>query len=1036
MWEMVDHAVLQQDGGYTYGGEGTYDYVDDANCTITFKWTIEEKEVDLSKIDFEYWNGLDVDTLGNQIWQKYDPKDPPQKSGGNFQVRIPNSNLPEGVTSATAVYGESSRKGPGTMTFDFEFTLDSNHKSSTGSNTISYSMDITGQQVPVNWTLTTLKDANGDDVLDDQNVPYYIYVLDVDPTDPVYPYIEYEYYVSDGAGGYTIISGGIEEVIRPASAGGMGASSTTPKTVYVRPVLSSSAPTTNGISDYVLKFSTSGVEYKKETVGTDKDIVDVTAGTTSMTYGGSVTVADIFKATVRNSDGTPGAALNSAFYTVELYDGTTLLTNNLSSFDFSTLDAKTYQLVFEIKSLYEESYALANSGLDFVVKPVELVVPTLKDGVTLTFNGEEQKLADSLQNFDDKYMEFASNSINEARNANPSYKAIINIKDEFVGNYIFVLPTPTAATTKSPARVVLADGEAGTTAELSNGNATATIYWAINKFVLDTTPNSAWSFTKDGATLSYNGVPAGIKALTMGNDPSLIINVAYYDTDGNPLSDVELKGGNKFLVAAYMDPSCADANNIEFKGQAYDPLTGMTTSPQSVYTVPQSGASAILGNIKDFMTGTLLGLPVWAWFLIALALLILLIIIIVVAAKRRKTKEQREEIKAKKEEEKARKEEERQRKEEERQAQKERLEEERRLQKEKLDAERELAKAKQEAELEKIRMQAQMGAGMAGAGMASMAMQQPMQQAQQPMQQQMPQQQPMQQPMQQQPVQQAQDNTLLAEIRAQMAEMRAENRATQAQMQAMQNMQNQQPHYAPQYAPQYAPAPAPAPAAAPAADSNLMTLMEMKLQMSEMKNQQAVAEMKSAQAVAEVKAAQALAEAKAANHQPESHSQQSQQPIIVMAPSSPMGMMNQNAPYSPNYPNYGGYPSVNMGYGMQALPAPQQMMPPYGMMPNYGYPPYGMVPPYGYPPVAMLPQQTYAPAKAEKEEEPVVTSSSQTNPSMTVSQPPYAYPPGAVMTTTTTIDTSRADSKGVKRTAADSADDVSFDVDGFYDPFN
>ncbi|MDE7454196.1 MAG: hypothetical protein K2N22_07310, partial [Clostridia bacterium] len=141
---------------------------------------------------------------------------------------------------------------------------------------------------------------------------------------------------------------------------------------------------------------------------------------------------------------------------------------------------------------------------------------------------------------------------------------------------------------------------------------------------------------------------------------------------------------------------------------------------------------------------------------------------------RRKTKEEKEEIKARKEEERLRKEEEKQRREEEREAERQRREDERRLQQEKLEAERELAKAKQEAELEKIRAQAQ--AGMVGAGMATMAVQQ------QPAQQIPP-----------QPVQQVQsvDNELLKEMTRQMAELRADNKATQAQLQAMQNNQQQ-----------------------------------------------------------------------------------------------------------------------------------------------------------------------------------------------------------------------------------------------------
>ena len=138
-----------------------------------------------------------------------------------------------------------------------------------------------------------------------------------------------------------------------------------------------------------------------------------------------------------------------------------------------------------------------------------------------------------------------------------------------------------------------------------------------------------------------------------------------------------------------------------------------------------------------------------------------------------------------------------------------------------------------------------------------------------------------------------------------------------------------------------------------------------------------------------------------------------------------------------------------MGYGMQSIPAPQAVMTPYGILPapQQVMTPYGVMPAYGYPPVAMLPQTAaYAPAQPKKEEEePQVTATSQTTPSMTMSQPPYC-PPGAVMTTTTTIDTSKSvenkstessnsvKSSDLRRTAADSADEMTFDIDGFYDP--
>ncbi|MDE6868235.1 MAG: hypothetical protein K2J83_03730, partial [Clostridia bacterium] len=210
----------------------------------------------------------------------------------------------------------------------------------------------------------------------------------------------------------------------------------------------------------------------------------------------------------------------------------------------------------------------------------------------------------------------------------------------------------------------------------------------------------------------------------------------------------------------------ADMGNVVFKtGEG----SCSATSERVSYTVPQSGAAAFIGNVRDFVTKTWLGLPIWAWLAIGLAVLILLIIIIAVACKRRKSKEERAEAKARKEEE-------------------------RQMQREKLEAERELAKAKQEAELEKIRAQAGFaGMGMAGAGMASMAMQQasPQPQPQQPMQMQQPVQQPQMQaqtvqqmPMQmpvQMPSQAAQPSggmnvsEMMAMMFAQFAGMKADN---------------------------------------------------------------------------------------------------------------------------------------------------------------------------------------------------------------------------------------------------------------------
>ncbi len=703
---------------------------DGLTATVRLNWEIEKREIDLSAVPFEYNDGING-------WQPYNPENPPEKTGHNFTIRVTSADMPEGVIKADFIPG-ADQQGPGVMKFELEFELDDNHKAKDGKLTVGYSMTITGKQISANWVVTTLKDADGNEVKDGFNVPYYIYKLDVPETDPAYPFIRYEYYKVDPATGEpdlnAFITGGIDEIIKPTSEGGLGASSNSRVQVYVRAFLDGMTQI-NGVDPYELKFSDKQPEYKKVWVGENKTPVDLTAGTvTSITFGGSVNATDTYVLTNRKTS----LALDTSFYKVSLYnkDETELIADEIrNGFDFSKLNAGDYKIVVTLTESVEESYILTSTNLSFKVNPVVLAVPTLKDGAELIFNGDTQQLEPMLDNFDSEYMEFAANSINEGRDAG-NYKAVINIKAEYAGNYIFAMP----AAVETPVKSALADeGAATDLPEVTDGGRTAAFKWSIGKYVIDTTVSGAWNFGKNGASLN---LPNWLTALTTGAEPSLVMRTLYYNTEGKPLENVELKGGNKYIVAAYIDPACADAGNVEFKNQTVDPMTGLTTTPQTAYTVPKSGAAAFVGNVKDFVTKTWLGLPIWAWLAIGLAVLILLIIIIAVACKRRKSKEQRAEEKARKEEE-------------------------RRLQQERIEAERELARAKQEAELEKIRAQA----NMANAGMAAtaMAMQQPAQQVQQPMP--VPVQQP-QTPVQQ-PVSVGTDYSVLAEIKAELAEIKA-----------------------------------------------------------------------------------------------------------------------------------------------------------------------------------------------------------------------------------------------------------------------
>ncbi|MDE7453305.1 MAG: hypothetical protein K2N22_02735 [Clostridia bacterium] len=434
-------------------------------------------------------------------------------------------------------------------------------------------------------------------------------------------------------------------------------------------------------------------------------------------------------------------------------------TKTLTTSDYSITDPAA--LALGTVTVTVASTEDSNITDTFTVNVIPDIVPValpLPETNAYTYSGEELDAVGALTTLTDeqvvKYLDVSGTAT--ARRAG-EYTAKFKIKDEFIN--------------------------AGTVSwDTSNLN-------SLDGVTVSSDGNSVefkWTILKAKVAATWDEeecvwVPVIVGTLAETTEPDFLTQT-YTNSDGKAFTNrSKLAGGRTYQVTAAINAKYAD--NFELD----EPTQTLINSGSETYTYTPEYKPSIWEKIVAFFKAN------WLWFLIALAAIILLIIIIVVAKKCHKTKEQKEEIKARKEEERRRKEEERLRREEERRLQQERLEEERRLQREKLEAEREMARAKQEAELEKIRAQAQAQAGLAGAGMASMAM------AQQPAQQ-IP------------PVQQVQsvDNELLREMRQQMAELRADNKATQAQLQAMQNSQNlqqqmpqpmQQPMY--QQYPQY-----------------------------------------------------------------------------------------------------------------------------------------------------------------------------------------------------------------------------------------
>ncbi len=724
-----DHLFKSADNSGSFGG-------DDTKGWYEIEWKIEKGKVDpnyFAKLN-QY---LQYKPAGG-TWTKYDPENPPQYGNGAIEIRLDPAKYAAGITAAEVTVNDK-QTAIGSYTATVKFTYDPNYENEGNK---SFTWQIGAKNIEVDWTSDTwIKDGQTEPVVDSNSVPYQIRVLNV--ADDLKQYIEYKYYIADPgdpAIKSTYIGKG-DTGLQDLISAPYNASSTNAVYVYVEAVLK------DGVTQYKLVDNT-GNDYTNCMLfqfGATNTLVKVSLTETEMNYGDNKLALGI----VSMLDTGVNAQLDQSTYVEGIYiidpQGNNL--GLLKDYNCATAGVGIYTIKIVLNDAGEATYTLSpGATLKFTVKPKAIAVPTV--GV-ITFNNQFVNLADYLGGTWNDYKDIIKlgGTHDGVKNANVAYTATLTLTDT---NYCWDYGSGV-----TPVKAVVKYSLADSSYSVSGDETVANYEWKITPYALKA---SSWNLKgKEGAV--YN-IPA---ELTDGLDVD--INYLYHpDKNSSPLGDGEsLTAGSTYFVKAQLIG--ADRDNFVFED------SNTTTSDFATYKVPQSGAAVALNAIKGFMTRIVAGLPVWAWLLIALALIILLIIIIVVAKKRHKTKEQREEIKARKEEEKARKEEERQRREEERRLQQERLEEERRLQREKLEAERELARAKQEAELEKIRAQA----GMAGAGMATMAM------AQQPTQQAMP------------PIQQVQtvDNDFVKEMREQMAELRADNKATQEKLAAMQNNQQQ-----------------------------------------------------------------------------------------------------------------------------------------------------------------------------------------------------------------------------------------------------
>ena len=649
-------------------------FKNDTNCGILDGnelkgWYEIEWKISKGKIDQNYLDNLNQNLqykLAGGSWQTYDPGNPPSYGNGAVEIRLNPLKFPNGVSSANITLNNKNTN-IGTYTAQVTFTTDTTNYEPLTTQTFQWK--IAAKKIEVDWKPTFWADSNGDNVLDGHGVPYQIKELNI--SDDLKQYVEYHYYVANTTditdfSKATFVgkdNAGLE-ILKDAP---YNASSNNPVYVYVKAVLKSS------VTQYELKDNSGNDCATLFQLGDTKTLAKVMQTETEMVYGGDKFNESIFSIIDEDTNASIGSNFLEGIY---VFDSQNNALGLLSSFDGTTANVGEYVLKIVLSAAGEETYTLApGANYSFTIKPKVIALPTVDE---IIFGNNFVDLAEHLHGSYDEYKDIITlgGDVNGIKFAG-TYHATLTITNP---NYCWDYGADASAT-KGLAKYDLARDWTGdeTVAETD---------WSIKPYVLKT---SGWNLKgKDGAVYA---IPS---ELIENLDVALQL---WYFTDkaGEHLGEEDvLKAGATYFVKAEL--LGADANNFVFED------SNATVSDFVTYKIQPNGAAAFVNNVKDFVTKTWLGLPIWAWLAIGLAVLILLIIIIAVACKRRKSKEQRAEEKARKEEE------------------KQRREEERRLQQERIEAERELARAKQEAELEKIRAQA----NMANAGMAATAMQQSM----------------------------------------------------------------------------------------------------------------------------------------------------------------------------------------------------------------------------------------------------------------------------------------------------------------------
>ncbi len=500
-------VALKTTSNYLFDDPTAVDNIsaDKMSGEVTITWTIGKGKVDISKVKVQY--GWINDDTGEIDWFDFDEKNPPVFNPDSpVSIRIKPETYPDGITKAeiTANDYAGDRDVPGTLAANVKYTLDPNYvyiKDGTtaeisGTFTDNVSITLAKKKIKINWTLDTVKDADGNEVLDENGVPYQIYVLDFgsDP-DNLKKFVKYEYLKADPSdttdptlatpvpeqASGTTTNAQLDYLIDVDGAGKFnGGSSTKSIPIFVKAVLDT---TVAGYEYYEFEIPDgSNADYQFTKLGQKKNAVKVEQLKDKLVYGTAVASPDELYSLTKN-----GSKYSESVYNAVIYKGSDD-TNAVAvkDFDFSTAGVGVYTVKFSLKPSVADSDALGKTSLTLEITKKPIEVPSVTGRIE--FNGEELAFADYL---DAKYKEYLDAGIisavggrTGARNvsANGAYVATIEIVNE---NYMWKLPEEAEATpSKSIARVSLAADEASSSVTLNAAASEASYSWNVAPFRL------------------------------------------------------------------------------------------------------------------------------------------------------------------------------------------------------------------------------------------------------------------------------------------------------------------------------------------------------------------------------------------------------------------------------------------------------------------------------------------------------------------------------------------------------------------------